>query len=260
MSNWEIYGQTPFAGEIYGPTAQAVSAWTPPSLGSALVFWVRADKGITIGTGVSAWADQSGSGDVNKNLTQGAGSQQPTLNASDAAYNGQATLTFTASVGSVMVSGAWASPLALPETIFLVGNFDGTTTNQDMADGTVINSRRVNNGEIGGVTGMAIDNGAVLTTGTLANPGAPQVYAAYFDTSTGSKIWRSAITPVATGNAGATNATRTGFTLGALANGAAAFMNGKIAECFIVAGAMAPADFASAMNYCGARYGIAVGP
>ena len=52
--------------------------------------WLRADLGVTIGTGVSAWADQSANA---QSYTQGTGANQPTRNASDATLGNQATIT-----------------------------------------------------------------------------------------------------------------------------------------------------------------------
>jgi len=43
--------------------------------------WIRSDLGITIGTGVSAWADQTSN---HRDFTQATGGSQPTYNASDA--------------------------------------------------------------------------------------------------------------------------------------------------------------------------------
>jgi hypothetical protein len=57
---------------------------TPLSILGSLAWWVRADLGITIGTGVSAWADQSGN---NVNFAQGTGGFQPLFVAS--AINGK---------------------------------------------------------------------------------------------------------------------------------------------------------------------------
>jgi hypothetical protein len=59
-------------------------------LAANLLQWHRGDLGITLGTGVSAWADQSGNG---WHSTQGTGSAQPTYTASDATLDNQATLT-----------------------------------------------------------------------------------------------------------------------------------------------------------------------
>ena len=54
--------------------------------------WYRAD----LGASVSAWLDQSGTGDANKNAAQAVGAIQPSLAAS-AAFNNQQTFTFTGS-------------------------------------------------------------------------------------------------------------------------------------------------------------------
>lgn len=57
-----------------GRTLQSVAATDPASiLGASLKLDLDGDLGITLGTGVSAWADQSGSGN---NVAQGTGSLQ----------------------------------------------------------------------------------------------------------------------------------------------------------------------------------------
>lgn len=69
------------------PVTVTAGAWTPPQSPN-LELWLRGDAGITIGTGVSQWADQSGNG---RNFTQGTGPKQP-LNSNT--LNGLAVLTF----------------------------------------------------------------------------------------------------------------------------------------------------------------------
>ncbi len=59
--------------------------------GSATELWARADLGITIATGASVWADQSGKG---RDLIQGTAARQPGFNATDANFNGHPSLTF----------------------------------------------------------------------------------------------------------------------------------------------------------------------
>jgi hypothetical protein len=56
---------------------------------AGLVFWFRADLGITIGTGISAAGDQSGAGN---HVSQATGSAQPEL--VTAAYNGKPCARF----------------------------------------------------------------------------------------------------------------------------------------------------------------------
>lgn len=53
------------------------------------LLWLRADLGVTIGTGVATWADQSGNG---HNATQATGSKQPIRNATDADFAGLPSL------------------------------------------------------------------------------------------------------------------------------------------------------------------------
>lgn len=56
------------------------------------VLWLRADLGISIGTGVSAWADQSGQGN---NYSQGTGANQPGIAANGNARGNGPALTFS---------------------------------------------------------------------------------------------------------------------------------------------------------------------
>lgn len=77
--------------------------FSPADLGSGLAIWLRADLGLTMGTGVSAWADQSGNG---RNYSQATGSRQPTLGT---AINGKETLHFTAAATQFLTrTGAYA--------------------------------------------------------------------------------------------------------------------------------------------------------
>ena len=186
-----------------------------------------------------------------------AAARTPGQREGDAAYNHQATLSFASASTQNMSSGSWASPLALPETVYVVGNYDGTATDQRMTDDTASFDRVTGNG-VSVVTGFGTtSNGATLDIAT-ATTASPNIYAGYFDTAANSKIWVSTLTAAATGNAGTSAATRTGIVVGSSA-GNAAFTNGKIAEVFVVAGAVSAATHALAMAYLGTRYGISVG-
>jgi len=77
------------------------------------MLWLRADMGITLGTGVSAWADQSGNGN---SPTQATGSSQPTLVQS--AIGGQPALSFNGTSEYMITPSALT---AAPMTIFAVG-------------------------------------------------------------------------------------------------------------------------------------------
>ena len=57
-----------------------------------MALWLKADAGVTIATGVSRWADQSGNGN---DVTQSTGSNQPAFNSNS--INGLPGITFAAS-------------------------------------------------------------------------------------------------------------------------------------------------------------------
>lgn len=74
-----------------GGGAPAPPADTPLTVYAGdLKQWLRGDLGITLGTGVSAWADQSGGG---MNAIQATGTAQPAYSANDATLDNQATVT-----------------------------------------------------------------------------------------------------------------------------------------------------------------------
>jgi hypothetical protein len=82
-----------------------------PSQLAGLTLWLRAGNGGS----ASAWNDLSGAG---ANFTQASGPIQPVFSASDANFNGQASLTFSP-VDSCMTS---ASSIAVKH-IFIVANY-----------------------------------------------------------------------------------------------------------------------------------------
>lgn len=80
---------------------RAATGRRAPRVGGALVGvplqipsctqWLRSDLGITIGTGVSDWADQSGH---SQGVSQVTATRQPAYTASDATINGHPSLLF----------------------------------------------------------------------------------------------------------------------------------------------------------------------
>lgn len=237
--------------------------WTLAASGADLGFsplslancaaWYRADLGITIGTGVSAWADQSGTGDANKNLSQGTGSQQPTRNNSDAGYNNQPTLSFASASLQYLISGSWASPLSLPETVFVVGNTDGSVTNQAYSDGQG-NSRLLYTNS--GAARAVMYAGATLSSG-LGLTSSPLVICSIFNAGS-SSIFVSAQTASASGSSGAGGTTRS-FLLAGVAAGPTAYLNGKLAEIIVYSRALSSTERAQVFVYLGTRYGITIG-
>ncbi len=110
-------GGYPVAGSRFGshPEGGSASPTTPLTILGSLAWWVRADLGITIGTGVSAWADQSGNG---VNFTQGTGTAQPALVAS--AINGQPAVQADGAGDSLAATWARSAPSVQPFYIWLI--------------------------------------------------------------------------------------------------------------------------------------------
>lgn len=97
------------------------SSFSPLSLSP--VLWLRADLGVTLnGSNVSAWADQSGTGDSNKNATQGTAAKQPLFTAANAALNNKPTIGDAHGSGraAMLATGVWSSAPAYPLTILSV--------------------------------------------------------------------------------------------------------------------------------------------
>lgn len=95
----------------------AASVFTPTSI-TGCIQWCRGDLGISIGTGVKTWADQSG---VGNNFVQNTGANQPTQGT---AVNSQATIHFVAGSSQSMAC-TWVST---PTTanLFIVTKNSGT--------------------------------------------------------------------------------------------------------------------------------------
>jgi len=228
--------------------------WSPKAL-SGLTAWYRADMGITIATGVSAWADQSGTGDPNKNAVQATTTRQPAYNASNANFAGKPTLTFTAASGQNLFSGNWAATVAQPLTAILVGSMPIPASNSiglDMALTELSLDSCAATGAPQAYAGTVVN----ATVGNFANPtvfgvvfnGASGAY--YVSQKTGTTANFGAISPA--------TATCIGGLYSAPAN-VTNNWNGAIAEVIIYNRALSAGEMGLVQLYCGARYGIAIG-
>ncbi len=84
----------------------AVVPFSPTDL-SGLEAWYKSGVGVTLNGGdVSQWDDSSGNG---RNLTQGTAANQPLYNATDAAWNGLASISFNGTSDSL-----FANAVAVP--------------------------------------------------------------------------------------------------------------------------------------------------
>jgi hypothetical protein len=100
-------------------------------MGAATVAWWRSDLGVTIGTGVSQWSDQSGNG---FHLTQGTGGAQPTFEASGGP-NSTPSILFDGSDDRLINAAIdRAAPATTPTIIWMVVS-QVTWTNGDRVCG-----------------------------------------------------------------------------------------------------------------------------
>ena len=229
-------------------------SWSPlqlPNLGG-LYF---ADFGTTAGaTGIKWWDDQSGSGDsANKRLVQLTGSKQPTLTASDAGYNGKATLLLVAASSQFMASSTFATPITQPFTWWVVGNDDGTVTSQYYLEGDISGASRSILGHAVISAAYGTYSGAEVGGGTRSN--AKRILIGV-NNGASSSLYISAKTPVATGNAGTNGITA--MTMGASFAGTAP-LNGKMAALGWCTSALSATDIGLLLDYLGDYYAITIG-
>lgn len=241
---WAIPSERPRPRYIGGPIN--------PTLIQDNVWWLRSDLGIsaTDGQTVGTWVDQSGSNDTNKNAS---GIVPPTYTISDVAYGGHPSLTFVKASSNYMKTGIWASALPQPYTIMVVGNVDGTVANEYMLDGLTTDSGNL-------LGSWTVGNSALMYAGNTLGGGvitaSPQILIAVYNGAS-SRLYQSAKTPVASGDAG-TNG-RTGAYI-AIAGGAAGNpMGGKLVEVAAWSRALSDAEIAIMLQADGQRYGISIG-
>lgn len=112
---------TSYTVTVVTPTASpttTVKCWQPTVL-TNLIMWKRADLGVTTSSGkATAWTDQAGTGDANRNLIL-RGGDAPAYNATDSLANGKAT------IGPFNITGSFA------DCAFKTGGAWTTTYNGD---------------------------------------------------------------------------------------------------------------------------------
>lgn len=219
---------------------------------TGIAGWWRADLLVTqAALAVSAWGDLSGSGDANRILVQSVAGKKPTLTASNAAANNQATIGFaSASSQQLDSAGNWSAAVSQPYSIFLVGK-DGGAGFQGWASNTA-SSVAINYGN--GSANMVMYAGSFLASNQGASS-SPKMVGAIFDGAT-SKIYENARTPRNTGAAGATALAQ--LTLGANP-GAGIYLNGWLAEVLVYAKILSAGEIDQLCTYFTGRYALAIG-
>lgn len=208
------------------------------------VLWLRADLGITIGTGVSTWADQSGN---SANATQATGSKQPTV--ASAQINGRDALHFVAASSQYM-TGSFASSITTA-TLFVVGNQSADSQGYFEADPVNVVNTGLSTFNTGGsqfVRRTTTGHDATATASLNAN----QVITGMVQ-STRTDIWTN-------GTAGTANtdtvtlASLNNYRIGSIAQDLF-FLNGYIAEVIVYNSALSSSDRQKVEAYLRNRWG-----
>jgi hypothetical protein len=242
--------------------AASPPAFLPTNI-AGLQVWYRADVGVTISSGVkvSKWADQSGIGDANRTVIQTAAARQPTLNASDASYNNQKTISFaSASSQMLYATGSWSPSVAMPYTIFVVGNGDGTANYRNFIGllATNVYGLLDQNNFFAGFYDMADPAGDNMSSTTAVSAAARVFVMEYVATLGTSTLRISQTTPQSTSTL-FNSSSLTSLQVGGRSSTFGTF-DGKIAEIIVYNSILSAADLASVQTYLGARYGITIGP
>lgn len=247
-------GRRPPARPPAAPAAATASGGAAPASTPLTIItsvsvtqWVRGDLGITIGTGVSAWADQSASA---KNFTQATGGAQPTYTASDATLNNQSTLTCDGVAQFMTSTLARAAPATTSLWMSaIVKQIASTSTHQLFGDATggrfvvrqtASSPNLLSFMNVSGNTnaGLAIGSWGRLETGFTNS------------TSDYLKLKATNATGTSAGSPGAGTGTRFGVD-----SGGTLFANFAIAELIICAGLPSGAEITAIDAYYTARYG-----
>ncbi len=220
-----------------------------------LSAWYRADLGVRSG-GQFAWNDQSRTGDSQKNASS-SGTARPTLNTSNAAYNGCPTIDFNGTT-NYLQTATWTNPVNQPFTEFVVGHA-GVGTSSSIALSNLGSGLDCNIFEAtSDAPSIAAGGVTVASTGIWVAPG---VFCSVFNGAS-STVYFNSRTSTGSGSAG-TNG-RTGLTIGDygpnLQNGFSwgNHGGGSIAEIINYNRILTGYEIAQVMTYLGARYGISI--
>lgn len=222
-----------------------------PRLLPGLVLWLRADMGISIGTGVSAWADQSGAGN---SVTQGTGANQPAFIANG--LNGKPVVRFTAASSHFLAKAS--------TNLFGAGNFSILMTWKWSAAATrqvaFGNTDTVNGGALLGTSEAA---GVKRTIGYVASGDVTggnatttaETWSVIFSGGTSNAMRVNRATQALTGSFGLANPGASAAIRFGSYNGSNLFLDGDIAEVVAYTRALSAAENVLIENYMATRWG-----
>lgn len=226
-------------------------AWSRPVesplalLGSSLSVWLKYDAGITIGTGVSQWSDQSGNAN---HITQATGANQPAYDGTQVTFDGSNDALFTpgfAAINNGPTGQYWA--------MHVVGNMTALGVKGGAQRFAWLQSVALANGVNANADDWAAQN---YTTAVAA--GAPDTslhLVSNYVTAAGAGGLTLAVdgTPVTTGTS-AVAATTAGFVIVGAGSGAAVYTPCAVREIVISYGIQTPSMLAALKAYFRSRY------
>tara|TARA_R100001530_G_scaffold33102_1_gene26020 strand:- start:989 stop:1702 length:714 start_codon:yes stop_codon:yes gene_type:complete len=218
---------------------------TIPDPNTELVHHWRADLGITVATGVSAWLDQVGSAD----WAQGTGSAQPLYSASDVGFNNQAILNFDAGNDQWMTCtiSAVVQPLHIFMALSIVSWRDGDLILCQPSGPTIEMS--------GSAYDLKQEAGTASTN--IVDHRAPSAFLlqSAFDGASSFQARNDGAHEDA-GDPGADDYSAATFAIGALTGGPPNAANMKVAEVAIYSAFQAGADETTIEDYFNTRYSL----
>lgn len=247
------------------PLANAFEYFNPSSI-SDLVWWLRADLGVTLnGSNVANWADQSGLADSNRDAAQATADDQPPLNASDADYNGKATVgTFNRASPSdacrLVNAGTWSASYST-YTLALVGH-SAADSNRYFTFGSGSNYSSILSNSSNGVIAFAGNASSPLYGDTPYDRiSIPRCFAMCEFAGASSKLFANAT--VTAGGSGTLDADSLGaaaLKVGSYAGSSSTFGVTKMAEVFAYSRVLDAAEKLRLSKYINSRYATVTTP
>lgn len=238
-----------------GGVAASSPAFSPLARGASLLAWYRSDLGITNISGkASAWADQSGRADSNRNLIQPTAGSRPTIVASNATFGGRPTLRFSgADPDSLLPTGNWSTAITQPVTVYSVQATSSVAT-QDTYYSDGVTNLKFQLYQTAGAGLIAYAGTANVGSGEAVLNTA-RVVCTIFDGAS-SAMYDTQLTASATGNMGTNGAVS--LLLGNSAT-LGSGLTGDLAEVAVLSGHDNATQRAQMMGYLGALYGVTIG-
>lgn len=252
-------GLLAYLQQRYAITVANLPVGTPPIQPSSipnLALWTRADMGIT--ASVSAWTDQSGSGDANRNVVQATASHQPFRNPNNAAGNGQPSIHFTQNPFEYLsMVGTWSNaPIAQPYTMIVVGSDSGSGTNVFLGDYNGDNWYLTG---YGGFYGASV--GATLLGTTPDSTSLKVIMIEANDPSSTIRVNDLTAEAFTSGSGSAGFGNLPQFQVGGASMGSAGPLLGDIFEVIVYRGLISSSNRSALIKgYLAPRYGLTIGP